>query len=105
MKSKEWLSRLHIRRPIVGLLICSIAESKALAYEAEQNNKKYTRAALVVNLTLLLSILCEALLSEVFQECIGDIDFFDEDKTDGLKQFLLQRLGRTGWEELNGPSL
>ena len=103
MKSKEWLSHLHIRTPIVGLLICSIAESKAHAYEAEQNNRKYTRAALVVNLTLLLSILCEALLSEVFQACIGDIDFFDEDKTDGLKKYLLQRLGRTGWEELNGP--
>ena len=97
------LSRLHIRTPIVGLLIRSIAESKVITYEAEQDNRKSTRTALVVNLTLLLSILCEALLSEVFEECIDDINFFDEDKTDGLKQYLLQRLRRTGWEELNGP--
>ena len=90
------------RMPIVGLLINSIVESKILAYQKNNDNKETARAALVMNLILLLSVLCEALLSEFFIDFIDGIKFSsDYENEEGLQKYLLDRVSRTGWEELS----
>jgi hypothetical protein len=90
------------RMPIAGFLISAIVDSKVLTYQKDKDNKESERTALVMNLVLLLSVLCEALLSEFLVVSINDIDLSnDYDNNEGLQKYLLDRASRTGWEELS----
>ncbi|MBE9109694.1 hypothetical protein IQ273_09735 [Nodosilinea sp. LEGE 07298] len=94
---------IHSRQPITSLILNSIIEIKDVAYEKDKENRAILRASLVANLILMLSILCEATLSEILIDSIESIDIiYDDEKSDRLKAYLLQRLKRSGWEEISG---